>query len=124
MNLEWPLNSFTVPRYIYNLPGQTWITGDNLLSFVMPQKTPVQPLPTCELLTEKLCVIYLWLRRDLCPQRQFPYFEESKLVVSLPCALLYLSVSSMDDLKFFTYFTTTLWWIRGEPRNVCPFVAN
>lgn len=26
--------------------------------------------------------------------------------------------------SFFTYSTTALWWIRGEPRNFCPLVAN
>ncbi|XP_048586794.1 uncharacterized protein LOC116618440 [Nematostella vectensis] len=116
LRLEWSkweaemvaLKSFVVPRYIYRQPAVAYVRATSTVGEV-----------TCHLVMAKARLMPL--KPISIPRGELMACQLAVRLAKAACVQLSLS---MREVIYLSDSTTALWWIRGEPRNFKPFVAN
>ncbi|XP_048587422.1 uncharacterized protein LOC116616705 [Nematostella vectensis] len=116
LRLEWSkweaemvaLKSFVVPRYIYRQPAVAYVRATSTVGEV-----------TCHLVIAKTRLMPL--KPISIPRGELMACQLAVRLAKAACVQLSLS---MREVIYLSDSTTALWWIRGEPRNFKPFVAN
>ncbi|XP_032228574.2 uncharacterized protein LOC116612041 [Nematostella vectensis] len=122
------LKSFVVPRYIYRQPSR--LRKKQLVVFcdaseeacaaaAYVRATSTVGEVTCYLVIAKTRLMPL--KPISIPRGELMACQLAVRLAKTACVQLSLS---MREVIYLSDSTTALWWIRGEPRNFKPFVAN